>query len=104
MVSHLNTCHGLAADYLASKFSERNTSYNLRDSENNECWIAARTNYFKYSFSYSGATLWNRLPLEATIGARNPSGRLNAKSAKLYKARHFSFYLFVLADELPVVK
>ena len=43
------------------------------------------TNYFKASFSYSGTALWNRLPFEATIeGTRNPSGRSNAKSAKLH--------------------
>ena len=57
--------HGLAPDYLASKFFERNTSYNLKDSENKLNVGLPRTNYFKNSFSYSGATLWNRLPLEA---------------------------------------
>ena len=55
----------LAPDYLASKFSERNTSYNLRDSENKLNVRLPRTNYFKNSFSYSGATLWNCLPYEA---------------------------------------
>ena len=54
--------HGLAPDYLASKFSERNTSYNLRDSENKLNVRLPSTNYFKNSFSYSGATLWNRRP------------------------------------------
>ena len=57
--------HGLAPDYLASKFSERNTSYNLRDSENKLNVRLPRTNYFKNSFSYSGATQWNRLPCKA---------------------------------------
>ena len=57
---------GLAPDYLASKFSERNTSYNLRDSENKLKVRLPRTNYFKNSFSYSGSALWNRLPYEAT--------------------------------------
>ena len=72
--------HGLPPDYLASKFSERNTSYNLRESENKINVRLPHTIYFKNSYSYSGATLWNRLPYEAT-GARNPSGRSNAKSA-----------------------
>ena len=57
--------HGLAPDYLASKFSERNTSYNLRDSKNKLNVRLPRTHYFKNSFSYSGPTLWNRLPYEA---------------------------------------
>ena len=57
--------HGLAPDYLTSKFSERNISYNLRDSENKLNVRLPRTNYFKNSFSYSCATLWNGLPYEA---------------------------------------
>ena len=56
--------HGLAPDYLISKFSDRNISYNLRDSENKLNVRLPRTNYFKNSFTYSGATLWNRLPYE----------------------------------------
>ena len=60
-----NCLHGLAPDYLASKFSEQNTSYNLRDSENKLNVRLPRTNYLKNSFSYSGATLWNRLSYEA---------------------------------------
>ena len=55
--------HGLALDYLCSKFSERReTAYNLRDSENKLNVPLPRTNYYKNSFSYSGATLWNSLP------------------------------------------
>ena len=54
--------HGLAPDYLCSKFERRKTAYDQRDSENklNVPW--PRTNYYKNSFSYSGATLWNSLP------------------------------------------
>ena len=54
--------YGLVPDHLALKFSERNTSYNLRDSENKLNVRLPRTNYFKNSFSYTGATLWNHLP------------------------------------------
>ena len=48
--------HELAPDYLTSKFSERNTSYNLRDFENklNDAQI-----HSNIVFSYS--TLWNGL-------------------------------------------
>ena len=54
--------HGLAAEYLCSRFATRETAYNLRDSENKLCIPLPRTNYYKNSFSYSGAILWNKLP------------------------------------------
>ena len=56
---------GLAPNYLSSKFIQRSdviTSYNLRDSENKLAVSLPRTNYYKNSFSYSGAILWNSLP------------------------------------------
>ena len=56
--------HGLAPDYLCSKFERRETAYNLRDSENKLNVPLPRTNYYKNSFSYSGATLWNSLPCD----------------------------------------
>ena len=54
---HLDIAH-----YLCSKFERRETAYNLRDSENKLNVPLPRTNYYKKSFSYSGATLWNSLP------------------------------------------
>ena len=54
--------HGLAPDYLCYKFERRETAYNLRDSENKLNVSLSRTNYYKNSFSYKGATLWNSLP------------------------------------------
>ena len=54
--------HGLAPVYLCCKFERRETAYNLRDSENKLNVSLPRTNYYKNSFSYSGATLWNSLP------------------------------------------
>ena len=57
--------NGLAPNYLSSKFIQRSdviTSYNLRDSENKLAVPLPRTNYYKNSFSYSGAVLWNSLP------------------------------------------
>ena len=53
--------HGLAPDYLCSKFERRETAQNLRDSENKLNVPLPRTNYYKNNFSYSGVTLWNRL-------------------------------------------
>ena len=53
--------HELAAEYLTSKFERRETAYNRRDSENKLNVPLLRTNYYKNSFSYSGAILWNSL-------------------------------------------
>ena len=47
---------------LSSKFERREVAYNLRDSENKLNVPLPRTNYYKNSFSYSGAILWNSLP------------------------------------------
>ena len=54
--------HGLAPNYLSSKFERREVAYDLRDSENKLNVPLPRTNYYKNSFSYSGAILWNSLP------------------------------------------
>ena len=55
--------NGLVPEYPTSKFIKRNESnYSLRDSVNKLVVPFPRTNYMKYRFSYSGATLWNRLP------------------------------------------
>ena len=64
--------HGLAPEYLASKFSKRNTNYNLRDSENKLDVQLPRTNYLKNSFSYSGTTLWNMFPSLQGLVCRVP--------------------------------
>ena len=56
---------GLTPNYLSSKFiqwSDVTTSYNLRDSEKRLDIPLPRTNYYKNSFGYSGAVLWNSLP------------------------------------------
>ena len=56
--------HGLAPDYLSSKFERREIAYDLRDSVNKLNVPLPRTDYYKNSFifSYSGAILWNSLP------------------------------------------
>ena len=54
--------HGLAPDYLCSKFERRETAYNLWDPENKLNVPLPHTNYYKSSFRYSGTTFWNRLP------------------------------------------
>ena len=61
------SCYGLTPSYLSSKFiqlSDMITSYNynLRNSENKFAIPLPRTKYYKNSFSYFGAVLWNSLP------------------------------------------
>ena len=54
----------LAPDYMSSKFILLNdlfNSYNLRDSENKLAVPLPRTNYYRNSFCYNGAVLWNNL-------------------------------------------
>ena len=54
----------LAPAYMSSKFillSDLFNSYNLRDSENKLAVPLPRTNYYRNSFCYSGAVLWNNL-------------------------------------------
>jgi len=43
--------HGLTPEYLSSKFERRETTYNLRDSENKLNVLLPRTNCYKNSFS-----------------------------------------------------
>ena len=57
----------LAPDYMSSKFILRSdlfNSYNLRISESKLTVPLPRTNYYRNSFCYSGAVLWNNLPTD----------------------------------------
>ena len=57
--------NGFKPNYLSSKYIQRSdvvTSYNLGDSDNKLAIPSPRTNYYKNSFGYSGAVLWNSLP------------------------------------------
>ena len=57
--------NGLAPDYLKSMFTNRSTisTYSLRNCEGKLAVPLPRTNFLKNSFSYSGALLWNSLPI-----------------------------------------
>ena len=60
--------NGLAPNYLSSRFIQKSdviTAYNLRDSDGKLAIPLPRTNYYKNSFGYSGAVLWNSLPSAA---------------------------------------
>ena len=54
---------GLSPAYLKDLFSIRSTKYNLRDSEIRLNLPKPRTNYCKRALRYSGALLWNSLPV-----------------------------------------
>ena len=55
--SYDKSLHGLAPEYLGSKFKRRKTIYNPRDSKNKLNVPLPRTNYYENSFGYSGAIL-----------------------------------------------
>ena len=59
--------NGLTRDYLNSKFVDRSSvsnNYSLRGTKGKLAIPQPLTNYMKNSFSYSGAVLWNSLPIE----------------------------------------
>ena len=59
------TLNGMTPEYLRSSFVFRdNLNYHLRNTENTLTLPQPRTDYLKKSFSYSGAQLWNSLPIE----------------------------------------
>ena len=57
------TSNGLTPAYLQNSFSTRSTQYNLRNVESKLELPLLRTNYGKRAFCYSGALLWNSLPI-----------------------------------------
>jgi hypothetical protein len=76
--------NGFAPDYMLSKFVNRDSvnPFSMRNTENKLAVPKPRTNYLKYNFSYSGAVLWNILPL----GLRQANNLINFRSgcAKLF--------------------
>ena len=57
---------GLFPTYLQDLFSIHSAKYNLRDSEIKLNLPKPRTNYCKRALGYSGALLWNSLPVNLT--------------------------------------
>ena len=58
---------GLSPAYLQDLVSIRSTLYNLRDSEIKLNLPKPRTNYCKHALGYSGALVWNSLPVNLRI-------------------------------------
>ena len=54
----------MTPEYLRSSFVFRNNLNYLRNTENTLTFLQPRTDYLKKSFLYSGAQLWNGLPIE----------------------------------------
>ena len=76
------TIKGLSPMCLQNLFSIRSTSYNLRDSEIKLHLPKPRTNYRKRSFGYSGALLWNSLPVN--LRKIDSLGRFKREIDRLY--------------------
>ena len=76
--------NGLAPEYMHSMFVDRDSvnPCSLRNTESKLALPKPRTNYLKNSFSYSGAVLWNSLP----IGLRQANNLTNFRAgcAKLF--------------------
>jgi len=80
-----HTLNGMTPDYLRSRFVYRDNvnAYRLRNTENKLVLPQPQTDYLKWSFSYSGAHLWNNLPIDL----RQASSLTNFK----LKLSHHSF-------------
>lgn len=76
------TIKGLSPAYLQNLFSIRSTPYNLRDSEIKLDLPKPRTNYCKRGFGYSGALLWNSLPVY--LRKLDSLGRFKREIDRLY--------------------
>jgi hypothetical protein len=76
--------NGLAPDYMHFMFVNRDSvnPYSLRNTENKLAVPKPSTKYLKNNFSYSGAVLWNSLP----VGLRQANNLINfqSSSAKLF--------------------
>jgi hypothetical protein len=76
--------NGFAPGYMHSMFVNRVSvnPYSLRNTENKLAVPKHRINYLKNNFGYSGAMLWNILP----VGLRQANNLINFRSgcAKLF--------------------
>ena len=96
--------HGLAPEYLYSRFTWHDSAYDLRDSDNKLNVPLPRTDYYRKSLSYSGATLWKSLPCDISTTFFESNARYSRKTAfsviaySLY-FRHFNIryvYLWLM--------
>ncbi|XP_028412379.1 uncharacterized protein LOC114535622 [Dendronephthya gigantea] len=76
--------NGLAPQYMGSMFVNRDSvnPYSLRNTNSKLAVPKPRTNYLKNSFSYSGAMLWNSLPIGLRLA--NNLSNFKAGCSKLF--------------------
>ena len=80
--------NGLATNFFSSKFIQKSgviTSYNLHDSDGKLAIPLLRANYYKNSFGYSSAVLWNSLP----SAAREATSLTNFRRLLIYSDKAF---------------
>ena len=89
---------GLFPAYLQDLFNIRSTKYNLRDSEIKLNLPKPRTNYCKRALGYSGALLWNNLPVH--LRKSDSLGYFKRELDKFYSNCHLgSHTVACVADE-----
>ena len=69
------------------------TSYSLRDTECKLAIPMPRTNYLEDSFDYSGAVLWNSLPVE--LRAKKLVNHIRAGCKKYFYVLNVCFICFI---------
>ena len=80
--------HNKAPTYLKEMFTFSNPDYNLRSNNNFKIQIPhARTDYYKNSFAFTGAKLWNKLPnmLKAEADLSKFKSKLNGLDISVLK-------------------
>ena len=89
------TINGLTLTYLQNLFSTRSTQVNLRDSEAKLEFPMLRTNLWQArAFCYSGALLWNNLPI--ILRKSDPLGYFKREIDQLYSSSRSGSHTAIL--------
>ena len=88
------TINGLTPTYLQNLLSTRSTQDNLRDSEAKLELPMPPTNYGKRAFCYSGALLWNNLPI--VLQKSDSLGYFKREIDKLYSSSRSGSHTAIL--------
>ena len=88
------TINGLTLVYLQNLLSTHSTQYNFRDSEAKLELPMPRTNYGKRAFCYSGALLWNNLPI--SLRKENSLGYFIREIGQLYGSSRLGSHTAIL--------
>ena len=96
------TIKGLTLVYLQNSFSMRCTQYNFRDSGAKLKLPMTRTNYGKRAFCYSGALLWNNLPI--SLRKSDSLGYFKREIDQLYGGPRLGSHTANLLNSVVVTK